>query len=133
MEIDVEVNLDNIDKEEMFDLLSDMHYMVGTMPCECVPTEEEHDYQERLSAVEGGPEAKLLWMVLTDMPETSVEFECIRCGLLGRYQDLIGFEAFDDEWEATNSPLTDEQKDQIAAHLAQVIIKRALEERGETS
>ena len=112
----------DINMDEAMALLSDMNWEIGASPCTCVMTAEEIAYQQKLSELDS-PEAKLLWSVLNEVPDVIAEEECSRCELLGRYQTLIGSEAYDAEWEEHNKPLSAEEQAKLVAAIMSVINK----------
>lgn len=118
----------DINMDEALVLLSDMRWELGKSPCFCVSSAEEIEYQRRLSEVQG-VEARLLWCIENEAPEETIAEECLRCELLGRYETLIGSEAFDADWEDHNEPLSAEEQAKLVAAIMGVINK----EKGEAS
>jgi hypothetical protein len=98
-------------KKKAIKVASDMRWFIGSTPCTCIPTEEYAEYERQLSE-NITPEAKLLWGIDNEMPDDTISIECERCQLIGQYDDLIGEDAAEKEWNERNK-LTDEQLQKV--------------------
>lgn len=78
--------------------LKEIKDLISENKCECISTPEYEEYERRRTEyanIADTPEERMLRLILSwngddQMPDNTIEVECLRCRILGVYEKAIG-------------------------------------------